>query len=226
MLKNNFQLIWALILSISVGLTACTEEVLDDVEVENFTEEAVYNLQQSGNCGRFGCFEFVFPITIEFPDNTTAEAASYDELKSTIRTWKENNPDAEDKPTLGFPLEVVSEEGEVISVADQDELRALRMECRRDYYRNNNHRKNRGRGTHCFDIVFPVTLEFPDGTSETAADKEAMRDLLKTWKENNPGSSERPELGYPLTVELEDGTQVTVESQEDLQNLKEECSAS
>lgn len=201
------------------------ETVTDDVIVENFVAESVYAMQRDGNCGKFGCFEFVFPITINFPDGSSASVDDYDVLKETIRTWKEANPDAEGKPTLGFPLEVLTQDGDVLSVANREELGELRKECRRDYYQNNDHRRHKGKGNRCFKLTFPVTIAFPDATTAEAADRQELKLLLREWKSNNPGpQTERPELTFPITVELEDGSTQTVNSREELQDLKETCS--
>jgi len=39
-------------------------------------------MQARGNCGKFGCFEFVFPINIVFADTFEVEVESYEELKN------------------------------------------------------------------------------------------------------------------------------------------------
>ena len=43
----------------------------------------------------------------------------------------------------------------------------------------------------CFDIVFPVTVIYPDKTTKEVASKEAYMTLIKSWKEANPASKER-----------------------------------
>jgi hypothetical protein len=40
----------------------------------------------------------------------------------------------------------------------------------------------------CFDIVFPVTVIYPDKTTKEVASKEAYMTLIKSWKEANPES--------------------------------------
>lgn len=208
---------WIFVVAFAAFFTSCERDnALTDTVIENFTNTSIEAMERGGNLGRRGCFEFVFPISIAFPDGTTAEVGSYEELKETIRTWKENNPDAEERPHLVFPLEVVNPEGEVISVADFQELRALARECRPNG-------PGGGHGRHCFKPVFPLSIAFPDGTTAEAEDRRALKQLVREWKQNNPDAEERPQFVFPVDVEMEDGTIVTVNSAEELQALKEEC---
>ncbi|MCB0570431.1 MAG: hypothetical protein KDC66_11730 [Phaeodactylibacter sp.] len=75
----------------------------------------------------------------------------------------------------------------------------------------------------CFEIVFPVTVEYPNGTSETANSEEELRGLFFTWQQNNPTVHERPTIVMPFNVILEDGTEQTIESKEQLRALLNEC---
>ena len=82
---------------------------------------------------------------------------------------------------------------------------------------------HKGPRRHCFNPVFPVTLEYADGTSEEVADKDAMIAALKAYKEANPGSHERPEIQMPFDIELKNGDIVTIESKEDLKDVLKKC---
>lgn len=208
--------------------TACeTENVAADEEyVALFTDQAVFEVQKEGNCGKFGCFEFVFPITLNFADGSTAEVGSYEDMRAAIGEWKSANPEATERPTLSFPLEVMTDSAEVITINSREEMRDLARKCRREYYGRHNHRSHRGKGDRCFELVYPITLVFPDESESEATDSRTLKELLRSWRLNNPGSTERPELKFPLTVKLEDGSQVTVESREALGELKDTCSAS
>lgn len=223
LLKLTRPLFFAL-LSVLV-FSSCENEVTSS-DTEEYVDEVVFRMEESGNMGKYGCYSFVFPISISFPDGTTADVEDYDGLKETIRSWKEDNPDATERPELGFPLEVLSEDGEVITVADKDELHELRMSCRRDFFQRRGHKGHGGRCQPCFEIVFPLTILFPDGTTAEAADRMALKDLAREWKENNPDATERPEIQFPVTVEYEDGSTATANSKEELKTLKEECSNS
>ncbi len=214
-----------LLLAISLVLVSCQEEnvVAEENDVEVYTAAAVVALQDSAQCGRHGCFEFVFPLSISFPDGAVSEVASYDDLRASIRAWKELNPDAEERPAFVYPIEVISQEGEITSIASSDELRALRAECGRGF-RGFGKFGHRGRRFEpCFSIVFPITVNFPDGSSESYDDKESLKAAVRAWKEANGRTGERPEVVFPLTVAYDDGSTATAESREELRALKETC---
>lgn len=223
MIQKSLKL--ASLFSLAIGLTflfsACEkgDSVLSDDTVE-YTTQAIFEIQERGGCGRGGCFEFVFPLVIEFPDGTTAEAEDYDGLRTIISDWKEANPDAEERPSLSFPLEVISEEGEVITIDSQVDLLRVRRECRRNF----GNRPHHGRGESCFRLVYPVTITFPDETTAIVDSRRELKIAVRAWKRNNRESEERPMLTYPVQVEMEDGTIVDVASKEDLQALKASCS--
>ena len=248
--KNNMMksflniLLTVAALSTILFITSCSEDlsegITDDL-TENFVDQSVYSIQAEANAGRFGCFEFVFPINIVFPDGTNTEVNDYETLRSSLKAWFEENgedlnlpergqgrPNPEDipwdqLPTLDFPVEVITEGGETISIADRRELRQLKRECRRSFYGGHGHHGH-GRGDKCFHLVFPVTIVFPDDTTQEVADRKALKMTLREWKQQNPDAEERPELQFPLTVELEDETTQEVATKEDLEALKESCS--
>jgi hypothetical protein len=223
MLKNLMKLTWmfAAAAALTLFFTACEKEsATSSEEVENYTDLSMFQLQERAGCGRRGCFEFVFPITIVFPDETEVEVEDYAGLREAIRTWKTDNPDATERPSLAFPIEVVARNGEVISVEDQVALLKLRKRCRWVF---GPHRPGYG-GRHCFRLTYPLEVAFPDETTATADKPRELQRLLREWRHNNPNAEERPELVFPLTVKMQDGTTVEVESKEALEALKESCS--
>lgn len=225
MLKQILKISWILPLALLSALTSCDKEDTTTADaVDDYVDEVIFRMEESGNLGRFGCYELVFPITVVFPDASTQEVADYEALRDAIKDWKEANPDATERPTFDFPIEVLSEEGEVISVEDETALRELGAACGRRYFGGRGHRGHGGRCGSCFDLVFPITLQFPDGTTATAADRSEMKDLARSWREDNPDVEGRPELVFPIEVEMEDGTLVTVNNAEELRELKDSCS--
>lgn len=209
-----------------IGLASCDKSSLDVTSEDYFTLGAMDSLHHNGGCGRGSCFEFVYPITIKFADETTAEVTSNENMRETIRSWKEANPDATERPTLVFPLEVMASDGTVTSVASKEEFKTLLATCTPKGGRG----KGRGRGhkpgdngQNCFTLNFPVTVQLPDSTTATAADKDALHTILHTWRKNNPSSRVRPSLVFPISVTLTDGTTQSVASKEALTTLKESC---
>lgn len=83
-----------------------------------------------GKCGRYKCFSVVYPVSISFEDGTSAEVDSRMEFKTAVRTWRADNPDATEKPSLVFPISVETEDGTVVEVASAEELAELKASCR------------------------------------------------------------------------------------------------
>ncbi|MDO8368990.1 MAG: hypothetical protein Q7T20_19490 [Saprospiraceae bacterium] len=214
------------IMAVMVSCNKSTEQT-----TEELVDQALYSAQERGGMGRFGCYELVFPVTIVLPDGTTAEVNSYDEVKQSLRAYFEANgggprPHHGHRPHLSFefPISVISEDGEIITVDSEEELRQLREDCAGATFGHHNPQGHGQHGLACFDLVFPITIGFPDGTTAEAADRIALRQLIRNWRENNPGATGRPQIQFPLTVKMDDdGSLVTVNSREELRQLKEDC---
>ena len=222
MFKNLFKLNALAALLIIGFFSSCSEES-SPVDVENYVIEATYEIQKAHHIGRPGCFEVVFPITLLFPDDTSAEVDSYMNLKETIRSWKESNPDVDGRPKIEYPIEVLTEDGDLVTIAEKSELRELLKECRADFVDGPRDHHHRGKFRACFDLVFPVTLAFPDGTSAEAANGMEIKKLLREWKFNNRDSDERPSLEFPIEIEYEDETTETINNKEELIEAKKAC---
>jgi hypothetical protein len=244
----KFSFLLFTLLLISVFVTSCSEDssTIDTETVENFVDQSVYSFQEEGNVGKFGCYEFVFPITIDYPDGTSESVDDYETLRANLKSWIEANaedldlPDRDSSrrhrfgykadipwdqlPSLGYPLEVISNEGEVSSISTREELFELKKECRKDFYGGNG-RHGHHKGDKCFTLVYPITLILPDETTITGTDAEDLKTQLRAWKETYEGERERPMLQFPVTVQLEDESTQEVTSKEELQALKETCSA-
>ena len=209
-------------------MVACNKTT--ELSTDELVDQALYSVQERGGMGRFGCCELVFPVTLVLPDGTTAEVNSYDEVKQTLRAHFDAagspRPPRGQRPhlTFVFPISVISQDGEVITVETEEAMRRLRADCAGATFGNHDPRGHGQHGLSCFDIVFPITIAFPDGTTATAADRQALHLLLRTWRKDNPGATQRPQITFPITVKMtDDGSLVTVNSREDLRQLKEDC---
>jgi hypothetical protein len=227
-------------LAIMVTLGFITSCQKDDgiTSTDNFVNTCVDSIQSRSGAGVFGCYELVFPVTIQFSDTTTATVNSYDELRQAIRTWFESTggkPNHDNRPTLVFPFQVMNQAGEIITVADETELKALHDLCKPnpggpghgDHGNGNHGGGHHGDGDHegdaCFTLVFPITVQFPDSTQLSVASPAELSTALHAWKENNPTIHEKPQFVFPITVTLKDGTNVVVNTPEELRAIKEAC---
>lgn len=220
--------------------TACQEDALPEV---SGSEDAIIDLREDGTFdvmdtetaerldwvkrfrGRklfFGrlnqCFDLVFPVTLNFPDGTTEEVASAEDLRSTLRDWKANQTSGiGGRPQLAFPFEVELADGDTYTIEEKPDLREIAGDCTegRPHFK--------GRFKRCFELVFPVGVSYPDGTTAEAADREELKTLFSTWRTENPDATEHPTLAYPLDIELTDGTTVTVDSREAIREAISDC---
>lgn len=246
MKKKIFGLLSAGALFLSLAFISCKKEdsETDEATIEAVTDQAVFALEESSNAGKNGCYDFVFPISFSFPDGTSKTVNSYEELVSNIRSWaRENcrdrrrggygqgNPNgssggwqgAQYRPQLVLPITVIDENGATITVNTQEELKTLRESCGKTWFAGRGFRGHARNCTPCFTINFPVTVNFPDGSTQQAADRAALQSIARTWRQNNPNSSTHPEIAFPISVTKKDGSVVTVNSKDELKALRTSC---
>ena len=226
------------VIALAGFFTACQQED-NATTVDNFVLQSTTGMEDQCGAGAAGCYELVFPVTIQFSDSTTTSVGSYDELKQAIRDWFLANgikpghgmghhghggPAAGvNKPTLVLPIQVINDAGEIITISTLEELQALRALCNPDQGGPGNGGPGHHGGEPCFTINFPLTISFSDSSTVVVNSNEELHAATKTWNENNPGQHARPEFVFPITVTLADGTQVVVNNREELRALKEDC---
>lgn len=233
---KNIKILSFLFTLLCIGLTSCGDDLSTDtlISTENFAPGSFADgVQRSGSNP---CFELVFPITVEFEDGTTATAADKEELKAAVLAWKGNNSETEEaddgergrgkgyRPDLVFPIQVIDQDGETVDIASQEELAATKEACSGDRGRRGGKGNRGNREAKCFSLIYPLTFDFSDGTSQTFEDAESKREALKAYKEANGRDAERPTLAYPVSVTFEDGSEAIADSMEALQELKNTCS--
>lgn len=218
-----FKFQWLMILVAGLFITSCTDtnDFADDASIEALAEEVVTRTVDENALGRGNCYELVFPVTVNFPDASTATVESLEALKEAIKTWRKENPRVRTRPSLAFPFSVINAAGEVILVENTTQQRELRAACGKP-----GHGNGPGKNKSCFKINFPFSVTLPDSTVITLnakEDRKVLHDAIKVYKEANPGSRVKPTLVFPITVTMEDGTLATVNDSEALKALKESC---
>ena len=83
-----------------------------------------------------------------------------------------------------LPITVISETGETIAVNTLDELKALRESCGKGYFAGRAFRGHASNCTPCFTINFPVTVKFPDGSTQQAANRATLQNIAITIFKN------------------------------------------
>ncbi len=224
---NNFiKTLGVVSLLVLAGIWTSCEKEDNATSVENFVWRSITEIEESSGAGRAGCYELVFPVTLQFADGTTQEVEDYASLRQAIREWYEANlrprPRPFNRPVLVLPFEVINEDGEVITVSTREELFALRRACAAGHLGHGNPGHS-GQIRPCFLPVFPYTLAFPDGSEVTVHTPRELQQAIREWRVENPGATGHPEFVFPMTVRLQDGTEVVVNSPQELRALKAEC---
>ncbi len=170
-----------------------------------------------GDEDRFECFEIVFPIGVTLPDGTVLRAADEDALESIFERWVNANPDSEEEPTLIYPIQIVFEDiDRPVDINSSDELERAFNRCDSHDDRDD-----------CFDIVYPVGVSLPDGTTVRAADEEALERIFERWFNANPTSDEEPTLLFPIQVIFDDNDRpIDVATEAELERIYERCEQS
>ena len=212
-----------------------------DVELDNGTTLAINNLRELGavlvRCVSrsvrrhhrrhyIDCYDVLFPVTVGFPDGTTEVVDSSSALRQILADWADNNPEAAERPALVFPYDVVLEDGSVITITSEEELRQLRLECHHRNRRRSHDRDGDITDNNCYSLVYPVVVNFPDESTAEYADREALMTGVAEWHSANPESEDRPQLALPYSAELMDGTIVSIEGRSDINRLRSHCRGS
>ena len=183
---------------------------------------------EDGEDERSECFELVLPVTYTMPDGSTITVETDDESSwSSLRSWYESNPDAEDEPSLGYPVDIMYGADSTVTINNQEEMENAYSSCRNEENEDRPDEDGEGEDS-CGAIILPVTYIMPDESTITVEDDSGYG-LLREWEANNPESDGEPSIQYPFDVlylvENQEVT-VTVNSNEEYMNSQiEYCSS-
>lgn len=157
------------------------------------------------------CFEFIYPIDFIMPDDSTITLNSKEDW-TLIRTWYQDNPDATERASLVFPVDIIlKEDGSTQTLIDVDELTAVKQNCRA----GKDKRK-------CFKLVLPVSFTMPDATVITVNERADFKQI-REWHKANPDATEKGSLNFPVAIEYRDGTTATLADEAAYVAAKESC---
>ena len=168
--------------------------------------------------GKRKCFRFVFPLSFSFSDGSAYTVSDQKEFYTTLKAHFKATGTKE-KPAFTYPIQVQfkpaeeGEEGEMLTVNSQEELKEAFQACRGEQ-----------EDKKCFTFVFPVSFTMPDGSTLTASDEEDLSAQMKAFFESYEGEKSRPQLVFPVDITFEDGSVLTVNSFEEMkQAWKDNC---
>jgi len=75
----------------------------------------------------------------------------------------------------------------------------------------------------CYELVFPVTISFPDSSTTDVDSYDAFKAAVKEWKKNNPRVRTRPSIAFPYDVINAEGELITVDDLSEQRDLKIAC---
>jgi invasion protein IalB len=223
MFKNVLKWNFLLVMAMATFSFSCDKEAQEDLTSATSDDELleVRSDPYEGTRGRGGlnprgCFEFVFPVTVTYPDGGSDEANSASELRQLFRAWCIQN-EGPSRPSVSMPFELIIEEDMTVLIETSEDFRAVVADCLPDGP------PRPGILRLCFRPVFPLTIEFPDGSTLEVENRFQLKMAYREWHQSNPNATERPSIAFPYDVTLQDGSVITVNSQDDIQALLEEC---
>ncbi|MHB0753920.1 hypothetical protein [Polaribacter sp. M15] len=204
-LNNDFADTYVEKIQLAEGLGFKVAVVSDDQSLQEATSDVFFTIQgkqlADTNEKRFRrskCFEFVYPIVLIMPDDSSITLNSKEDW-SLKKDWYTANPEATERPELVFPVDVTLEDGTVQTLIDSDELSTIKDSCKRG--------KDRRK---CFKIVLPVSFTMADASVIEVAERADYK-LLREWKKANPDATQKPVINFPVDIEFRDGTVETIE---------------
>ena len=171
--------------------------------------EEVNNGLDDGSWFEIDCVDLVYPISIENPEGDIIYVESEDYLHEYIDQYYQNcNSDNCGDFSLVFPLTVeyyseTNDQSQILTINTEEELQELLDEhC----YSDDDNTDEDGLDS-CGEIVYPITVEAPNGDQFTGNSEEEIITFIEEWSSNNCNTMECNvdfELVFPITMEFED----------------------
>ncbi|GAB5552014.1 MAG: hypothetical protein Sapg2KO_16050 [Saprospiraceae bacterium] len=197
--------------------------ILEDNTQQSISdEEALCDLYEECDYFEEECFEIIYPVDLRFPDGQTQTFNSEDELEDALDAWEASaDPDSKVYPDFVYPIEVSFEDGSTETLTSLEELTKLEEECYEDYY---DEEYDDFDDEECYELVFPLSIQLPEGAVELADNEEALYNILDDWEANAaPNTEEYPDFVYPIEVILENDSTVSIENTQAFEELEDEC---
>ena len=186
------------------------------IEIESYEELEMYfdvcpdednNGWDDESWFEIDCVDLVYPISIENPEGDIIYVESEYYLHEYIDQYYQNcNSDDCGDFSLVYPLTVeyyseTNDQTQILMINSEEELQELL-----DEYCYNDDDGEGGLDT-CGEIVYPVTVEAPNGDQFTGNSEEEIMTFIEEWSSNNCNTMECDtdfELVFPITMEFED----------------------
>lgn len=167
------------------------------------------------------CFSLVYPVSYLMPDGTTIEISADDEESwAEYKSWYDDNPESDERPSLQYPVEITyrTEEGtETQIINSEEEMISAKEECREV-------ENEEDEGYECYEYIYPITFILPDESTVeiSGEDDESGWGLIRRFYEQNPNYEEEPALQFPVEVVVEGDMVLVIDTSEDWEVFIEE----
>ena len=155
------------------------------------------------------------------PDGTTIEISADDEESwAEYKSWYDDNPESDERPSLQYPVEITyrSEEGiETQIINSEDEMMAAKEECREEDSEDDEEHE-------CYEYVYPITFILPDESTVeiSSEDDESGWGLIRRFYEENPNYVGEPTLQFPVEIIVEGDAVLVFDTSEAWEEFLEE----
>ncbi len=199
------------IFGLALLLSSCTKE-----QAEPTQSLADKNISFRGGFGQDDCFEFVYPLTLIFPDGSEYLVQNIGHGIRVIRNYIRKHPGQPFEPTIKFPYEIIyKKDGKHEVIKDESDEQAALQNCQTT--------TNDPLIGECYDLIFPITVHLPgDGTKQANSQGE-YDEIIKEWEKSNPNATDSPTFELPYSVRLKNGRIILIESYQDQQELNKRC---
>ena len=186
------------------------------IEIGSYEELEMYfdvcadednNGWDDGSWFEIDCVDLVYPISIANPEGDIIYVESENYLHEYIDQYYQNcNSDDCGDFSLVYPLTVeyyseTNDQTQILTINSEEELQELL-----DEHCYNDDDDEEGLDT-CGEIVYPITVEAPNGDQFTGNSEEEIISFIEEWSSNNCNTIECDtdfELVFPITMEFED----------------------
>ena len=165
------------------------------------------------------CYKVIFPVQVKLPNDSTITINSAEGFAALLKRWRNSNHNADKHPQIVFPYGVEKADGTKVRVSGPEDLRKILAECKPGPDRPNPGPELRP----CFRIVFPDTIQHPDGSTAVATDAEDFAKQTLAWRRAHPAANGATIVKIPFSIIFRDSTVAVIASAEDLRRANAKC---
>ncbi len=165
------------------------------------------------------CYKVIFPVRVKLPNDSTIAINSADAFAALLKRWRSSHPNADRHPQIVFPYGVEKADGTIVRITGPEDLRRILATC-------NPGPDRPGPGPDlrpCFRIVFPDTIQHPDGSTAVAKDAEDFAKQALAWRRAHPAANGVTIVKIPFGIVYRDSTTAVITSAEDLRKANAKC---